>query len=418
MNSSSNRFLCASSAFSASLRFMRNLQIFTAETQRTQRRRRDKTKRLALVQIVFGTLLLSTLIGSARTQPPSLKEVFKNDFMIGAALNRRQFSEEDPRAMRIIDAHFNSITPENQLKWMYVHPSPDKYDFNGSDRYVEFGEKHGMYVIGHTLVWHRQTPDWVFEDGNGKPASRDLLLSRLRDHIHTVVGRYKGRIKGWDVVNEAIEANGTMRQSKWLKIIGEDYVAKAFEFAHEADPNAQLYYNDYSLENEPKRSGAIELIKKLQAVGIPVAAVGLQGHNRLNWPTVEQQDATIASFAKLGIKVNITELDMDVLPAVSEETGPGLKLTPELEAKLNPFASSLPEGVEKEQAKRYGELFAVYLKNADVIDRITFWGVTDGDTWLNNWPVRGRTNYPLLFDRDGKPKLAFDAVVNAGLKSR
>ena len=295
---------------------------------------------------------------------------------------------------------------------MYVHPSPDKYDFNGSDRYVEFGEKHGMYVIGHTLVWHRQTPDWVFEDGNGKPASRDLLLSRLRDHIHTVVGRYKGRIKGWDVVNEAIEANGTMRQSKWLKIIGEDYVARAFKFAHEADPNAQLYYNDYSLENEPKRSGAIELIKKLQAAGIPVAAVGLQGHNRLNWPTVEQQDATIASFAKLGIKVNITELDMDVLPAVSEETGPGLKLTPELEAKLNPFASSLPEGVEKEQAKRYGELFAVYLKNADVIDRITFWGVTDGDTWLNNWPVRGRTNYPLLFDREGKAKPAFDAVLN------
>ena len=338
--------------------------------------------------------------------------------MIGAALNQRQFSEEDPRAMRIIDAHFNSITPENQLKWQYVHPSPDKYDFNGSDRYVQFGEKHGMYVIGHTLVWHRQTPDWVFEDRHGKPASRDLLLSRLKDHIHTVVGRYKGRIKGWDVVNEAIEANGTMRQSKWLKIIGEDYVAKAFEFAHEADPNAQLYYNDYSLENEPKRSGAIELIKKLQAVGIPVAAVGLQGHNRLNWPTVEQQDATIAAFAKLGIKVNITELDLDVLPAVSEETGPSLKLTPELEAKLNPFASSLPEGVEKEQAKRYGELFAVYLKNADVIDRITFWGVTDGDTWLNNWPVRGRTNYPLLFDRDGKPKLAFDAVIRIALNAK
>ena len=418
MKSASNRFLCASSALSASLRFMRSLQIFNAETQRAHRRRRDKTKLLALVQIVFGTLLLSTLISSARTQPPSLKEVFKNDFMIGAALNRRQFSEEDPRAMSIINAHFNSITPENQLKWQYVHPSPDKYDFNGSDRYVQFGEKHGMYVIGHTLVWHRQTPDWVFEDGNGKPASRDLLLSRLRDHIHTVVGRYKGRIKGWDVVNEAIEANGTMRQSKWLKIIGEDYVAKAFEFAHEADPNAQLYYNDYSLENEPKRRGAIELIKRLQAVGIPVAAVGLQGHNRLNWPTVEQQDATIAAFAKLGIKVNITELDMDVLPAVSEEAGPSLKLTPELEAKLNPFASSLPEGIEKEQAKRYGELFAVYLKYRDVIDRITFWGVTDGDTWLNNWPVRGRTNYPLLFDRDGKPKLAFDAVIKIALNAK
>jgi len=397
---------------------MRSLQIFTAETKRTQRRGSDKTKLFALVQIVFGTLLLSTLISSARTQPPSLKEVFKNDFMIGAALNRRQFSEEDPRAMPLINAHFNSITPENQLKWMYVHPSPDKYDFAGSDRYVEFGEKHGMYIIGHTLVWHRQTPDWVFEDGNGKLASREMLLNRLRDHIHTVVGRYKGRIKGWDVVNEAIEANGTMRQSRWMKIIGEDYVARAFEFAHEADPDAQLYYNDYSLENEPKRSGAIQLIKKLQAGGIRVAAVGLQGHDKLNWPTVEEQDATIAAFAKLRIKVNITELDIDVLPPVSEDTGPSLKLTAELEGKLNPFAASLPETIQKEQAKRYGELFAVYLKYRDVIDRITFWGVTDGDTWLNNWPVRGRTNYPLLFDRDGKPKLAFDAVVNAALTAK
>jgi endo-1,4-beta-xylanase len=340
-----------------------------------------------------------------------LKEIFKNDFMIGAALNRRQFSEEDSRAMPIIHTHFNSITPENQLKWQYVHPSPNKYDFAGSDRYVEFGEKYGMYIIGHTLVWHRQTPDWVFEGENGQPAGREMLLGRLKDHIKTVVGRYRGKIKGWDVVNEAIDADGTMRQTKWMRIIGEDYVAKAFEFAHEADPDAQLYYNDYSLENEPKRSGAIQLIRKLQARGIPVAAVGLQGHDKLDWPTAEQQDATIAAFAKLGIKVNITELDIDVLPPVSEETGPRLKLTAELATRLNPFASSLPDTVEKEQAKRYAELFGVYLKYRDVIDRITFWGVTDADTWLNNWPVRGRTNYPLLFDRDGKPKLAFEAVV-------
>jgi endo-1,4-beta-xylanase len=377
-----------------------------------------KPLRRTLIQIAAGLLLSTTLAKSSRTEIPSLKEIFKNDFMIGAALNRRQFSEEDARAAPIIRAHFNSITPENQLKWMYVHPAPDKYDFTGSDQYVAFGEKYGMYIVGHTLVWHRQTPDWVFEDGSGKPVSREILLNRLRDHIHRVVGRYKGRIKGWDVVNEAIDANGTMRQSKWMKIIGEDYVAKAFEFAHEADPDAQLYYNDYSLENEPKRTGAIQLIKKLQAEGIAVAAIGLQGHNKLDWPTVEQQDATIAAFAKLGIKVNITELDIDVLPAIDEEAGLRLKLTPELQAKLNPFASSLPEAISKEQSRRYGELFGVYVKYRDVIDRITFWGVTDGDTWLNNWPVRGRTNYPLLFDRQGKPKLAFDAVVNAGLNAK
>ena len=377
-------------------------------------------KLLKFQPIVAITLLLTlNPIGQSQTtESRSLKEVFKSDFMIGAALNRRQFSDDDPRAMPIIKKHFNTITAENQLKWQYVHPLPDKYDFQGGDRFVAFGEKYGMHIVGHTLLWHRQTPNWVFEDAKGKLTSRETLLSRLRDHIQSVVGRYKGRIKGWDVVNEALNEDGTMRQSNWMKIIGADYVAKAFEFAHEADPEAELYYNDFSLENEPKRNGAVRLIEQLQSQGIRVAAVGLQGHNKLDWPSVEQQDATIAAFAKLGIKVNITELDIDVLPAVSEEIGPSLKLTQDLQPKLNPYSTGLPDSIAMKQATRFGELFGVYLKYRGVIDRITFWGVTDGDTWLNNWPVRGRTNYPLLFDREGKPKLAFAAVVSVGLRAR
>ena len=366
-------------------------------------------------------LVLSALVPVAHTQRKenaSLKEVFKSDFLIGAALNRRQFSEQDSRGVPIIKTHFNSITPENQLKWQYVHPQPGKYDFEGADRYVEFGEKYGMFIVGHTLVWHRQTPNWVFEDDKGQPVDRDTLLNRLRDHIHTVVGRYKGRIKGWDVVNEAVNADGSMRESKWMKIIGADYVAKAFQYAGEADPQAELYYNDYSLENEPKRSGAVKLIQELQRQGISVAGVGLQGHNKLDWPSMEQQDSTIKAFAKLGIKIHITELDIDVLPAVSEETGPGIKLTDDLQPKLNPYRDGLPEAVAKEQARRFAELFGVYLKHQDVIDRVTFWGVTDADTWLNNWPVRGRTNYPLLFDREGKPKPAFDSIVQVGMAAR
>jgi endo-1,4-beta-xylanase len=367
-----------------------------------------------IVVALFGIGLATA--HNQNTQNATLKEVFKSDFMIGAALNSRQFSEEDQRGLPIIKAQFNSITPENQLKWQYIHPLPGKYDFDGADRYVAFGEKYGMFVIGHTLVWHRQTPAWVFEDEKGKLVDRDTLLSRLRDHIHTVVGRYKGRIKGWDVVNEALNADGSMRQSNWMKIIGADYVAKAFEFAHEADPQAELYYNDYSLENEPKRNGAVKLIDKLKAQGIAIVGVGLQGHNKLDWPSLQQQDATITAFARLGIKVNITELDIDVLPYVSEEEGPSLKLTGELQSKLNPYSTGLPQSVNEEQAKRLAQLFAVYLKHRDVVDRVTFWGVTDGDSWLNNWPVRGRTNYPLLFDREGKPKPAFDAVVAVGLR--
>ena len=350
----------------------------------------------------------------ARTAPAALKDVFKNDFLIGAALNSQQFSEVDKRGVPIITTQFNSITPENILKWASIHPLPGRYDFDGPDRYVAFGEQHHMFIIGHTLVWHNQTPGWVFRDEQGRAVDRDTLLSRLRDHIHTVVGRYKGRIKGWDVVNEALNEDGTLRQTPWLKIVGEDYLVKAFEFAHEADPAAQLYYNDYSLENEPKRNGAVALIRKLQAAGVPVYAVGLQGHDKLDWPTVEQEEATIAAFATLGIKVNITELDIDVLPRANRSQGADVAMTAEARAELNPFAGGLPDAVQRDLARRYAELFRVFVKNREAIDRVTFWGVSDGDSWLNDWPVKGRTSYPLLFDRAGAPKPAFDAVVKVG----
>jgi len=365
-----------------------------------------------LVPVVGGVAV--DFRSDARTRPVALRDVFQQDFLIGAALNAQQFTEFDQRGVPIITSQFNSITPENALKWASVHPLPDKYDFAGPDAYVAFGEKHHMFIIGHTLIWHNQTPPWVFQDDQGNTVDRNTLLGRMRDHIHTVVGRYKGRIKGWDVVNEAVNEDGTLRQTPWLKIIGDDYLTKAFEFAHEADPAAQLYYNDYSLENEPKRNGAVALIKKLKAAGVPVQAVGLQGHDKLDWPTVDQQEATIKAFAALGIKVNITELDIDVLPRASRSQGADVALTAAARAELNPFANGLPDAVQRNLASRYAELFRVFVRNREAIERVTFWGVTDADSWLNNWPVRGRTSYPLLFDRAGAPKPAFDAVVQAG----
>jgi endo-1,4-beta-xylanase len=340
---------------------------------------------------VLCGLLMIGLVSSAGAQ---LKDRFKDCFRIGAALNQAQFDERDTRGADIVKAQFNTISPENVLKWESVHPKPDGYTFEQADRYVAFGEKNDMFVIGHTLVWHSQTPRWVFEDDKGAPLSREALLERMRGHIQTVVGRYKGRIKGWDVVNEALNEDGTFRQSPWFKIIGEEFIAKAFGFAHEADPDAELYYNDYSLENDAKRNGAIALIKKLQEQGIPVTAVGLQGHDKMESPTIEQQAAAIEAFSRLGIKVNITELDIDVLPA-----------------KLNPYPDGLPDSVQQALARRYADLFGVFVKDCGVVSRVTFWGVTDGDSWLNNWPVRGRTAYPLLFDRNGQPKPAFNAVV-------
>lgn len=341
----------------------------------------------------------------------TLKDAFQGDFRIGAAVNAAQFSEQDARGAALVKAQFNSITPENALKWENVHPRPDVFDFKKPDQYVAFGEKNRMFIIGHTLVWHNQTPRWVFQDGKGNPVDRDTLVRRMEDHIRTVVGRYRGRIAGWDVVNEALNEDGSLRQSPWLKIIGPDYIAKAFQVAHEADPQAELYYNDYNLEKEPKRKGALDLIRRLQQQGISVKAVGLQGHDKMAWPTVAQQDATIAAFARLGIEVNITELDIDVLPRATHKQGAEITLTAKSQPRLDPYSKGLPDAMQQALARRYADLFGVFLKHRGAIGRITFWGVTDGDSWLNDWPVKGRTSYPLLFDREGEPKAAFAAVL-------
>jgi endo-1,4-beta-xylanase len=365
----------------------------------------DKTLRF----VITAALVNWSFTLSAQT---TLKDAFKNSFLVGVAINRAQIYGEDSRGNKLIESQFNSITPENVLKWALVHPKPDVFDFAAGDRYVDFGEKHHMVVIGHTLVWHEQTPNWVFEDDKGNPVTREVLLQRMRDHIHTVVGRYQGRIHGWDVVNEALNEDGTMRQSPWMQIIGPDYVEKAFQFAHEADPKAELYYNDYALENEAKRNGAVGLLKKLLLAGIPVTAVGLQGHDTLDWPTPQQQDETIAIFEKLGVKVNITELDITVLPRATQEPTADVTANVKNTPALNPYATDLPDPVQQALAKRYADLFTVFLRHRKVIQRVTFWGVTDADSWRNNWPVRGRTDYPLLFDRNGGPKPALAAVIN------
>ena len=348
----------------------------------------------------------------------TLKDAFRGAFRVGAALNANQFSERDARAVALVKTQFNTITPENALKWESVHPQPGKYDFSASDQYVAFGEKNGMFVVGHTLVWHNQTPRWVFQDASGKPVTRDTLLARMHEHIRTVVGRYKGRIKGWDVVNEALDEDGSLRRSPWLTIIGEDYIAKAFQFAHDADPSAELYYNDYSVENAAKRNGAVQLIARLKAQGIPVAAIGLQGHDKMDWPTPAQQDSTIVALAKLGVKVNITELDVDVLPPATQNRTADVSVRAELDPRANPYSAGLPDAVRQALAARYAALFEVFVRHQDVIDRVTFWGVGDGDSWLNNWPVRGRVSYPLLFDRQDKPKPAFDAVIRTARQTR
>jgi endo-1,4-beta-xylanase len=233
----------------------------------------------------------------------------------------------------------------------------------------------------------------------------------MRDHIHTVVGRYKGKIQSWDVVNEALNEDGTMRPSLWYKIIGDDYIEKAFQYAHEADPQALLTYNEFNLEKEAKRNGAIALMKKLQAKGIPISIIGLQNHDNLTWPTVDDEDATISAFEALGLKVVISELDVTVLPNGGNQPTADVSLSIKQSKDLNPYAGGLPDSVQQQLTARYAELFRVFLKHRGSVARVTFWDVSDGDSWLNDWPVAGRMNYPLLFDRNGQPKPAYDAVI-------
>ena len=357
--------------------------------------------------ILFGCVFAMVVHGG---QPP-LKEAFKDDFLIGAAVSPAQFCELNTNEAAIVKTQFNSISPENVLKWGNVHPLAGQYDFTLADRYVEFGLINKMFVIGHNLIWHEQTPDWVFRDDQGNLVDRVTLLARMREHIFAVVGRYQGKISGWDVVNEALDESGALRNSPWLKIIGDDFIARAFEFAHEADPQAELYYNDYALEKEPKRSGAVALVKKLQAQGVKISGIGLQGHYALDKPSMQEVDETISTFEKIGLKVMITELDVNMLPSPMRAGNAEVSTRYKMRAGLNPYANGLPDAVQQQLAQRYADLFSVFLKHRASVRRVTFWGVTDGNSWLNNWPVQGRTAHPLLFDRAGKPKPAFDAVL-------
>lgn len=373
--------------------------------------------------VLFYCIALSVSTTGCRTSSsnekeplPALKQVYEGSFLMGAALNRFQISGELPDDQAVVEKHFNTITPENLLKWERVHPEPGAFNFEPADRFVAFGEANDMFIVGHTLVWHNQTPEWVFEDEEGNLLDKKTLLKRMRDHIQTVVGRYKGRIHGWDVVNEALNEDGSWRESPWYEITGLSYIEEAFRAARGADPDAELYYNDYNLWKPEKRMGAVRLTTRLQKAGVDIDGIGMQAHWGLEHPPAEEIEESIEAFSELGVKVMITELDVDVLP--SEEDIPA-DVTGDIERRafLNPYQEGLPDSIQSRLTTRYSKLFKLLKKHSDKISRVTFWGVNDQQSWKNNWPVRGRTNYPLLFDRQNQPKPALERVIEVGISS-
>ena len=341
----------------------------------------------------------------------ALQEALKGKFLIGVAMNADQITGKDTAGVRLIKEHFNSITPENCMKSEVLQPEEGKFDFALADQYVDFGQKNNMFIVGHTLIWHSQAPKWFFVDKDGKDVSREVLIERMKNHIYTVVGRYKGRVNGWDVVNEAIEDDGSFRKSKFYEIIGEDYIRLAFEFAREADPEAELYYNDYSMSKEGKRDAVVKMVRNLQSQGVKIDGIGMQGHMTMDFPTLEEEEKSIVAFSETGVKVMITELDLTVLPSPGTKVSADVALSYEYQKQLNPYPNGLPDSVAQAAHDRYAEFFRLFLKHADKIDRVTMWGLTDEDSWRNNWPVPGRTDYPLLFDRNYQPKPIVETII-------
>jgi endo-1,4-beta-xylanase len=355
--------------------------------------------------VAFSAMLFVACSGSkpktAEVVNPKLCDAFP-DYTIGVALNVNQSSEKDASGVAIVKQHFNSIVPENCMKCEEIHPEENTYFWDDADRFVKFGEDNNMQIIGHCLIWHSQCAPWFFVDAKGKLVKPEVLKQRMKDHITTIMTRYKGRITGYDVVNEAILDDGSYRPSLFYKILGEEFIPWAFQCAMEADPDAELYYNDYSMAEPGKRAGVVGVIKKLKERGIRIDAVGMQSHMGMDHPSWEEFEASIKAFIGAGVDVQFTEVDMSALPSVN--FGANVSDTEEYRAELNPYANGLPDDVSAQWNERMSTFFSIVDKYAKNVRRVTAWGVTDADSWKNDWPIEGRTDYTLWFDRQGQMK--------------
>ncbi|MFN4364905.1 endo-1,4-beta-xylanase [Chryseobacterium hispalense] len=360
--------------------------------------------------IVLGLMTLAVSNAAAQKTENSLKKAFKDKFYIGTAMSLPQINGTDVKSDQIITSQFSSIVAENCMKSMFLQPQEGKFFFDDADRFVAFGEKNNMFIIGHTLIWHSQLPKWFFVDKDGKDVSPEVLKQRMKNHITTVVSRYKGRVKGWDVVNEAIMEDGTYRKSKFYEILGEEFIPLAFQYAQEADPNAELYYNDYNEWFPEKVKTVINIVKNMKSRGIRVDGVGMQTHVGLDTPKLAEYEKAIVDYASAGVKVNVTEMEISALPS-PWGTSANVSDTVEYQAKMNPYTKGLPQNVQKEWESRYLDFFRLFIKHQDKIRRVTMWGVTDNQSWKNDFPIKGRTDYPLLFDRNFKAKPIVDKII-------
>ncbi len=376
-----------------------------------------KTKTLSLLAV-----LAFSFISCSDTEPSAtaLKDAYGDSFMIGCAVSPFTISGREPEAEALLLKHFNAISPDNQMKPESLNPRPGVWTFEDADAYVAYAEEHDLWALGHTLVWHNQTPSFFWYNENGEPKSREELIETMRSYIEVVAGRYSGKVDAWDVVNEIIGERGEYREKGWVKAFGGDgyeVVRNAFIFADRYAPDAELYYNDFNVWRPEHVNGIVTMVKRLQSEGIRIDGVGIQAHWGLNYPKTEYIEHAIDTLASLGVKVMITELDVDVLPITKEGQVIGQSLTEsqyqleEFELFLDPYKEGMPAEVAGQLDDRYEELMRIFYERRDKIDRVTFWGLADQHSWKNGYPVPGRTNYPLLFNRDYSAKPAVDALM-------
>ena len=335
--------------------------------------------------------------------PGGMMDSYKDYFSIGVAVNQRNVSNPDQIAL--IKKEFNSITAENDMKPGEIHPKEGVWNWERADKIANFCRENGIKLRGHCLCWHSQFADWMFTDSKGKPVKKEVFYERLREHIHTVVNRYKDIVYAWDVVNEAMADDGRSwpgreqspyRQSRHFQLCGDEFIAKAFQFAREADPNALLFYNDYSCVDEGKRERIYNMVKKMKDAGVPIDGIGMQGHYNIYFPSEEQLEKAIVRFKELVNHIHITELDL----RMNQEMGGQLQGFSRGEAK------PVPGYMNTLQTDQYARLFKVFRKHKDVIDCVTFWNLGDRDSWL------GVNNHPLPFDENYRPKACYRAIRN------
>ncbi len=346
---------------------------------------------------------------AARDEPVSvsltLKDAFKEAFVMGTALPDGGLSAAE---WELLTTQFAAVTPENGMKPAALQPEEGRFRWQEADAMVAESVRRGLRVNGHVLIWHEQCPDWFFRRGEAD-APRDLVLKRLRDHVAAVAGRYAGQMQSWDVVNEALaDGEGFLRDSLWSRSLGEDYVIEAFRAARLADPAAELCYNDYNIESPPKRDKATRLLRLLKEHEALPDAIGIQGHWLLGQVPFDDIETAILAFHAEGVKVMITELDIDVVPRNTQ----GADISARSDNSTNPFPGSLPPEMEERLARDYARLFTLFAKHRDKISRVTLWGLHDGRSWLNHWPS-ARTNHALLWDRQLQPKKALNAILQS-----